>query len=282
MLTGKHSAKAEEMQMEAINLPDKAEDMQLLLLKLREDTIAAKVAKERTEEKARAELSFLKTQLRSEEAAKASVEDQFTAEIDQLKSSLAKFQACQKELQLEQQKRRDAEGHEEEMRKSAAAVKKEAQAAELAKREAESRTAEMKGRLLNLQQELDNSVAVQTDFVRLSQSLQVELEKIRQSEKEVRWQHEDDINECQSCKTALGAAGGKASSGSASGASPSRRNRNKHHCRHCGRVFCSDCVSKTVASGPRSRPAKVCDVCHTLLVQNSAPYFSTDAPLQAN
>ena len=37
----------------------------------------------------------------------------------------------------------------------------------------------------SLQVDLDNSVAVQNDFVRLSQSLQVELEKIRQSEKEV-------------------------------------------------------------------------------------------------
>ena len=44
--------------------------------------------------------------------------------------------------------------------------------------------AEMRNRIGNLQQELDNSVAVQTDFVRLSQSLQMELEKIRQSEKE--------------------------------------------------------------------------------------------------
>ena len=112
---------------------------------------------------------------------------------------------------------------------------------------------------------------------------------------------------CQNCKSALSA------------------NRRKHHCRHCGRIFCSDCVTKTVASGPTgrdelyknrssrkndsheekrpsgspillkiasenrfsgktyfytivSRPAKVCDVCHTLLVQNSAPYFSTEAP----
>ena len=118
----------------------------------------------------------------------------------------------------------------------------------------------MKNRIGNLQQELDNSVAVQTDFVRLSQSLQMELEKIRQSEKEVRWQHEDDVSACQNCRSALSA------------------NRRKHHCRHCGRIFCSDCVTKTVASGPTGRPAKVCDVCHTLLVQNSAPYFSTEAP----
>ena len=77
---------------------------------------------------------------------------------------------------------------------------------------------------------------------------------------QVRWQHEDDVAACQNCKSSLSA------------------NRRKHHCRHCGRIFCSDCVTKTVASGPTGRPAKVCDVCHTLLVQNSAPYFSTEAP----
>ena len=50
---------------------------------------------------------------------------------------------------------------------------------------ADGQISELKARISNLQQELDNSVAVQTDFVRLSQSLQMELEKIRQSEKEV-------------------------------------------------------------------------------------------------
>ena len=77
--------------------------------------------------------------------------------------------------------------------------------------------------------DLDNSVAVQNDFVRLSQSLQVELEKIRQQEKEVRWQHEEDVDDCNTCRQ---------------GFSVTRR---KHHCRHCGRIFCTDCVSKQVA-----------------------------------
>ncbi len=276
ILTGKHSAKAQEMQNEAINLPEKMEDMQLLLLRLREDTIAAKVSQERTEEKARAEAAFLKTQLRGEEEAKASIEDQYSAEIDQLKASLARLQGCQRELQLEQQRRREGEEREEEARKTAAAAKREAEAEGAAKRELEARSAEMRGRLTNLQQELDNSVAVQNDFVRLSQSLQVELEKIRQSEKEVRWQHEEDVNDCQGCKAPLVNSGG----GLGSGSSPRHARRNKHHCRHCGRIFCSDCLSKTVASGPRQRANKVCEVCHTLLVQNSAPYFSTEAPQQ--
>ena len=53
------------------------------------------------------------------------------------------------------------------------------------KRDLENKVAEMTAKIKNLQQELDDSVAVQTHFVRLSQSLQIELEKIRQGEKEV-------------------------------------------------------------------------------------------------
>ena len=43
---------------------------------------------------------------------------------------------------------------------------------------------ERSNRVSSLQHDLENSEAVQRDFVRLSQSLQVQLEKIRQSEKE--------------------------------------------------------------------------------------------------
>lgn len=54
-----------------------------------------------------------------------------------------------------------------------------------------------------LQQELANSETVQQDFVRLSQSLQVELEKIRAADSTVRWQDEDDVDQCPSCRTAF-------------------------------------------------------------------------------
>lgn len=52
----------------------------------------------------------------------------------------------------------------------------------------------------SLQQQLDTSEVVQKDFVRLSQSLQIELEKIRGADTEVRWQHEDDVDDCPGCK----------------------------------------------------------------------------------
>jgi Rab GTPase-binding effector protein 1 len=65
----------------------------------------------------------------------------------------------------------------------------------------EEQVAELKSRVGSLQQELDNSEAVQKDFVRLSQSLQVQLERIREADTQVRWQHDEDIEECQGCKT---------------------------------------------------------------------------------
>lgn len=50
----------------------------------------------------------------------------------------------------------------------------------------------------------------------------------------------------------------------------------QHHCKHCGQIFCTDCLTKTVNSGPSLRPSKVCDVCHTILVRDATPYFSTE------
>ena len=57
-LLGKRDAKADELQSEIINLPEKTDDMHLLLLKYREQLIAAKLAAEHHEEK--------RKQLRSE------------------------------------------------------------------------------------------------------------------------------------------------------------------------------------------------------------------------
>ena len=56
----------------------------------------------------------------------------------------------------------------------------------------------------------------------------------------------------------------------------------QHHCRHCGKIYCSDCVNRTVPSGPSGTMARVCEVCHTLLNRESAPYFSSEAPAGAD
>lgn len=94
-------------------------------------------------------------------------------------------------------------------------------------------------------------------------NFQIQLEKIRDSDTQVRWQHEEDVDECPTCRSAFTVK------------------KKKEHCRHCGTIFCTSCLSHVVRSGPNMRPSKVCDVCHTLLVKSSAPYFS-EAPPQNN
>lgn len=89
----------------------------------------------------------------------------------------------------------------------------------------------------------------------------MQLEKIRDSDTQVRWQHEEDVDDCPTCRSSFGVT-----------------KRRKQNCRHCGQIFCVSCLSHTVLSGPNQRPSKVCDVCHTLLVKSSAPYFSTEVP----
>ncbi|CAF0804713.1 unnamed protein product [Rotaria sordida] len=108
--------------------------------------------------------------------------------------------------------------------------------------------------------DFENSESVQHDFVKLSQALQVQLEEIRNSENDLRWQPEEDFSECQRCHTQFSVTW------------------RKHHCRHCGKVLCKECTNKTVYTGPNNRPSRVCDVCYTLLVKSSQPYFFTDVP----
>lgn len=241
-LLGKHNAKADEIQSEVINLPEKTDDMHLLLLTYRDQLISAKIAAEHHEEKRR------------------QVSAELTAETETLKERLLLMESCQSELEAVQKRSLEIEMTAKNLQNEKTRLEKELENSAMQRARADGQVSEYKARISNLQQELDNSVAVQTDFVRLSQSLQMELEKIRQSEKEVRWQHEDDSEDCSSCRQQFNMA------------------KRKHHCRHCGRIFCADCLTKTVTSGPQNRPSKVCEVCHTLLVQNSAPYFSTVVP----
>ena len=184
-LMGKYQMKSEQLQNELINLPEKMDDIHMYLLRYREELISAKLAKERIEEKYSSEISFVKAQLTGEQQAKESIEDQLTAEIDQLKERIVMLESCKSELEAEQKRSKEYVDSQIRDRQANANLQNQMESHILEKRALERQINEYSARVKNLQQELDNSVAVQTDFVRLSQSLQVELEKIRQSEKEV-------------------------------------------------------------------------------------------------
>lgn len=44
----------------------------------------------------------------------------------------------------------------------------------------------------------------------------------------------------------------------------------QHHCRNCGDIYCSSCSSNELALPSYPRPVRVCDVCHSLLMQRSS------------
>lgn len=248
-LVGKQSKHSQQLQSESINMPNTVEELQFSLLRMREDLITAKIAQEVAQEKEetlRYEVTLLREQMEQENRVKEQDNSILKNEISGLRAQLDKYIRDHRVLA-------DKEKKLDQLEKQLHEVEKE-------KKDAESAATELQQRVKSLQQELDTSETVQKDFVRLSQSLQVQLERIRQAGNEVRWQHEEDVEECPTCHTTFSVT------------------RKKVHCRHCGHIFCQSCLSHVVNSGPKQRPSRVCDVCHTLLVQDTAPYFSQEAP----
>lgn len=248
-LVGKHSNHSQQLQSESINMPNTVEELHISLLKMREDLITAKVGQEVAQEKEetlRYEVTLLREQMEQESRVKEQDNSVLKNEISGLRVQLDKYIKDHRLLADREEKLDRLEKQLQELQKE--------------KKDAESAITELRQRVMSLQQELDTSEAVQKDFVRLSQSLQVQLERIRQAGSEVRWQHEEDVEECPSCHTTFSVT------------------KKKVHCRHCGHIFCQSCLSHVVNSGPKQRPSRVCDVCHTLLVQDTAPYFSQEPP----
>ncbi|XP_070571875.1 rab GTPase-binding effector protein 1-like [Ptychodera flava] len=271
-LHGKRSLHTSILNSEHFQMPQSPEEMQQLIKRYRRDIISVKTSAEHTEESLRSEIMFLKERVQAEQHAKETTEDALQTELDTAREEIAKLcsendvfagvhdqkaELEDKITELQQMmKTREVQAKE-----VITALEKQSDELKSIRAKQECEIIESANKIHSLQVELDNSEAVQRDFVRLSQSLQVELEKIRMTNDEVRWQHEDDIDECQNCKSHFTGA-----------------KKKKNHCKHCGKLFCVDCLSKTVESGPRRRKMPVCDVCHTLLVKDSAPYFSSEPP----
>jgi Rab GTPase-binding effector protein 1 len=255
-LLGLKKEKAAELRDQPIDLPQTVEQLQFLCLQLREDLIEDRAAKEHIITDMQNQITVTKEQLREEHMDKRRIEAEMTAQLNAIshelgvaRSKLNTVFAENKEM-FERQKMSPAyQQRIEELESQVEKLQHERQTVD-------RQYAESRQRCSTLQMELDTCETVQKDFVRLSQSLQIQLEKIRQAEQEVRWQFDDDIFNCNNCEAEFSTK------------------LPKMHCCHCGKIFCPNCLSHTIPSGPHRRPAKVCNVCHTLLNRDSAPFFS--------
>ncbi|XP_050650134.1 RUN and FYVE domain-containing protein 1 isoform X2 [Macaca thibetana thibetana] len=93
--------------------------------------------------------------------------------------------------------------------------------------------------------------ALQEMGLHLSQSkLKMEdIKEVNQALKGHAWLKDDEATRCRQCEKEF---------------SISRR---KHHCRNCGHIFCNTCSSNELALPSYPKPVRVCDGCHTLLLQ---------------
>ncbi|XP_044900425.1 rab GTPase-binding effector protein 1 isoform X2 [Felis catus] len=187
-LQGKHSLHASLQQAENFILPDTIEALRELALSYRESIVHVRTAAEHTEEKLKAEILFLKEQIQAEQCLKENLEETLQLEIENCKEELASVSSLKAELerirvekgQLEsslREKSRQLESVQETKSTLGEQLRKET----AAKATVEQLLFEEKNKAQRLQTELDVSEQVQRDFVKLSQTLQVQLERIRQA-----------------------------------------------------------------------------------------------------
>ncbi|VDK51926.1 unnamed protein product [Anisakis simplex] len=255
-LLGTNRKCAAEMQAQAIELPSDVDQLQFVCLQLKEELIETRAAREHMERALCDEITTLKEQRREDELEKKRLEAALTEQVNGVSQQLGLARSELVTLQDASHKMEEMDKRIVEYQNVIEDLEKQVKSTHKERIDLEMTLNAYKQKCTALQQELDTSETVQKDFVKLSQNLQIELEKIRQAEQEVRWQFNEDVHMCNQCHTNF------------------TKNASKLHCQHCGKIFCAQCLNCKVPAGAHGRLAKVCKVCHTLLIRDSAPFFS--------
>ncbi|XP_014054311.1 RUN and FYVE domain-containing protein 1 isoform X2 [Salmo salar] len=105
----------------------------------------------------------------------------------------------------------------------------------------------------------DQETALQEMGLHLSQS-KLKMEDFKEVNKALKgqaWLKDDEATQCKHCQKEFSIA------------------RRKHHCRNCGDIYCNSCSSNELALPSYPRPVRVCDSCHSLLLQRSTSSTSS-------
>lgn len=188
-LQGKHRLHVELQQQEDFHMPNTVQELHGVVVRLREDLVALRTSADHMEEKLMAEILFLKDQNQAEQCLKENLEETLQLEIESCKEEIASFSSLKTELERikaekEQLQSRLAEKTTTLEGIQGLRISLEHKLRELtaAKSALESQVFDEKDKAQRLQTELDVSEQVQKDFVKLSQTLQVQLERIRQAD----------------------------------------------------------------------------------------------------
>lgn len=188
-LQGKHGLHVSLQQAENFILPETVEELHELVLKYREDIISVRTASDHLEEKLKAEILFLKEQIQAEQCQKENIEETLQTEIENCKEEIASVSSLKVELDRIKAEKEQLESTLQERTKELQNIQEFRNSLEdQLRKETSGKTSleqllfEEKNKAQRLQTELDVSEQVQRDFVKLSQTLQVQLERIRQTE----------------------------------------------------------------------------------------------------
>ncbi|TFJ96630.1 pyridoxamine 5'-phosphate oxidase [Platysternon megacephalum] len=173
-------------------LPSSVQELQVLVRRLQEEAGTLRRASEHHSERLRIEIVTLRERLDEEEAARARLQGVLEAQLgaQREESQLMEASLCSVRSEMERlqqqlgQAEQRAQGLEQDMQRLQGDLTQrdqQGQAWEQEKARLEAALSEQRGKLQRLQAELDTSEQVQRDFVRLSQTLQVQLERIRQA-----------------------------------------------------------------------------------------------------
>ncbi|XP_070960107.1 RUN and FYVE domain-containing protein 1-like isoform X3 [Oncorhynchus clarkii lewisi] len=105
----------------------------------------------------------------------------------------------------------------------------------------------------------EQETALQEMGLHLSQS-KLKMEDFKEVNKALKgqaWLKDDEATQCKHCQKEFSIA------------------RRKHHCRNCGDIYCNSCSSNELALPSYPRPVRVCDICHSLLLQRSTSSTSS-------
>ncbi|XP_026717200.1 rab GTPase-binding effector protein 1 isoform X2 [Athene cunicularia] len=188
-LQGKHSLHVSLQQAEDFILPEAAEELRELIVKYREDIIGVRTAADHLEEKLKAEILFLKEQIQAEQYLKENIEETLQLEIENCKEEIASISNLKAELERIKVEKEQLESSSQEnlqqlesLQEAKNTLEEQLKKETAAKANLEQLVFEEKNKAQRLQTELDVSEQVQRDFVKLSQTLQVQLERIRQAD----------------------------------------------------------------------------------------------------
>ncbi|XP_008418168.1 RUN and FYVE domain-containing protein 1 [Poecilia reticulata] len=228
---------AEKKQAEAAQLEQRINEMEKAMVELEERLQKSEQQSRQTDQSDKdmrveleAKVDAFQKQLTDLDTLRTGLENELRAEREQR-------QSLQKALQREQDNSTELRTQLQQLQ----GLHTELQDLKMEKKQLQQRCEQQEQTLQEMGLHLSQSKLKMEDFKEVNKAL-----------KGHAWMKDDEATQCKQCQKEF---------------SISRR---KHHCRNCGDIYCNTCSSNELALPSYPRPVRVCDVCHSLLLQRSS------------